>query len=466
MASELRGTEQRGGERGATLGAPNYDSGEEFEREEAARREEAMRKRMTATAAGRPPTMRLIRNPRPQQAHVPPVRVTPASSGFTPARAAPSIAHETHEPRETAPAAAAAGPPPQPALPHSAAAPAPAASSASSFRRPAAPAPLMAAFPATVFWADKLGVLGAVHLVSEALVRTILMDSEEFADRVAWVCVERLVTGLVATLGQASSSSLGAAPSSAPSSAPSATASRARALSEIRRQLGEIRATHSAFHSASNHSLVHGAILVLLRACHLAQLSSEMALSPYAWSIDRHVQEIVFQCDFAAMVLAKVEIDESGPHVAPLVEERPDAPQLFLPAHYSNEALLRALPLLDLRDSCDEDKRTPATCATLARILNEHAQSISNEWLRRNLTRLAAGLSIAGGIGSGMEQEEAAGTGDAETTARFLDAAVENIMRERAQAINTWKAWQGSEMGNMFTDPLYRIEAEIDRGRA
>lgn len=416
-----------------------YDSGEEFAREESMRR--------AASARGR--AVRIIRRPQQsaggirhraegeggfhhpplpqqqqqqhQQNHVPPIRVAPTTVLSHPSAASPSIA----------PGSAPVAPVAAPVAPGSA-----------RVARRQTPVPqLMSAFPSTVFWGDKLGVLGAVHLVAEALVRSILMESEEFVDRVAWVCLERLVAG---------------------SPAPA----RAHALSEIRRQLGEIRATHSAFHSAADHSLVHGSILVLLRACHLALLSVEMARAPYAWALDRHVQEIVFQCDFAAMVLAKVELQDAAaaPHLSPLVEERPDAPELFLPAHYANEALLRALPLLDLRDHGDEDKRTPATCASLARLVGDHAQSVSNDWLRRNLTRVAAGLRVASTVGNALEQEEqAAGGGGAGTAALFVDAALENIMRERAQAINTWTQRQGSEMGNMFTDPLYRIEAELER---
>jgi hypothetical protein len=433
-------------------GAAGYDSGEEFEREE-------MMRRAAAKAQGAPqPKLKLIRKP----AGPPPVRVGAAPlAPFGDPRGFAAPAASASPP----PPAAAAGPrrvAPVPVLSPAAPAtaqPGPAPTAAS---RRTAPAPLMAAFPSTVFWGDKLGVLGAVYLVSEALVRSILMESEEFADRVAWVCLERLVAGAGAGEG-----GRGPAPS------------RAATLSDIRRQLGEIRATHSAFHSAVDHSIVHGAILVLLRACHLALLSAEMAASPYAWALDRHVQEIVFQCDFAAMVLAKVEMPDPSaapPHLAPLVEERPDAPQLFLPAHYANEALLRALPLLDLGALGDAQKKTPATCATLARLVGEHAQSVSNDWLRRNLTRLAAGLRIAATVGNAMEQESAAeagaaaeegpSRGAAPSPSLFLEAAVENIMRERAQAINAWTQRQGSEMGNMFTDPLYRIEAELARGGA
>lgn len=359
-------------------------------------------------------------------------------------------------------------------------------------------------FPATLLWSDKLAVLGSIHLVGEALARSKMMGSEEFVDRVAWICLERLAregahrvggrtrdgTTAAAVFDQED----GAAPSAPTAATPSPLfTARRQALHTIKRILGELRATHASFHSTADHDLVHGAILVLLRACHLAILSCELAASPYGWTLDRHVQDVVFLCDFAGMILSGITLSPQ-PHHQPLVEERPDAPALWLPAHYANEAMLRALPALDAMRAAPV-AFPPSIFRGVFKLLTLRAQGISNKWLHTNLERLAAGYRIAAQCGETLEVEQRArheaeegtrgeggsATGSAASTEvagpaagllssapstshpppSFLRASVDEIMRERAVGISTWAERHGTEVAAPFMDPLYRIDEEI-----
>jgi hypothetical protein len=296
--------------------------------------------------------------------------------------------------------------------------------------------PRMPSFPATLFWADKLPVLGATYLVAEAMVRTMMMESEEFADRVAWVALERLVRDL------------------------RPKHSRAAALVEIRRMLGEIRATHAAFHTSIDYTFVHGAILILLRVTQLASLSAEFAAAPYAHTLDRHVQELVFLCDFAGMVLSRISLSDA-PHHQSMVEERPGAPALWMPAHYANEALLRAMPILD---APPEPFTTPAVARGASKMLNDHANAVSNPWLARNLLRLAIGFRIVANAWEASPDATAEAAPEAtprHTFAAAKRAAIDEIFKERATAIQSWTQRNGSEIGAVFMDPLYRIEEEV-----
>jgi hypothetical protein len=323
------------------------------------------------------------------------------------------------------------------------------------------------AFPATLFWGDKLQALGAVYLVAEALVRGLLMSSEEFADRVAWVVLERMVQ------------ERGLADSFA-AEAKAAAAGRSRALADIRRQLGEIRSTHASFHTVADSAIVHGAVLVLLRVAHLAALSAEFALAPYGYTLDRHVQEMVFLCDFAAMVLGKIKL---GDRHEPMVESREGMPALWMPAHYANEAMVRGLAALDvLRAEASRSRGASAssssssaagvTSSTVARnasrLLQENSQAMSNTWLSRNLLRLALGYkTLAGACGEKPLEEDAAALEDAAarplgvTLVPACRASVHEILRERAVAIQAWTQRHGIDTSSVFMDPLYRVEAEL-----
>lgn len=335
------------------------------------------------------------------------------------------------------------------------------ASPSSSFAAAPTPTP---SFPATLFWGDKLQTLGSVYLVAEALVRSLLMDSEEFADRVAWVVLERMVRDRGGVRRQ------------------EAAESRAAVLADIRRQLGEVRSTHAAFHSVADASLVHGAILVLLRVTLLALLSAEFAAAPYAYTLDRHVQELVFLCDFATMVLGKIQLS-SAPHHEPMVDTREGMPAMWMPAHYANEALVRALAPLDLmRARCAA--LTPPLARAASRLLQEHSQALSNAWLSRNLLRLALGYKTVAGAweavptvptnadGEGGTAEEAGVAAAAATPpgpdqqplplSRPCVASVQEILRERSAAIHAWTKRHGIDTSAVFMDPLYRVEAELE----
>jgi hypothetical protein len=355
-------------------------------------------------------------------------------------------------------------------------------------------------------WGDKLAVLGAIHLTSEALVRSKMMDSEEFVDRVAWVCLERIVReGERGSHHQHHPHHHHHHPHSQhqhDTSVVSPLAARIASLQNVKRILGELRSTHASFHSTSDHPLVHGAILILLRVCHVALISSELAASPYGWTLDRLIQDVVFLCDFADMILAEIALSP-GNHHQPLREERPDHPSLWLPAHYANEALLRCLPCLDLQRLAlllhDRTDRHPssssssaaattlpaslthASCRSCHKMLTLQAQGISNRWLRTNVERLASGYKAAAQCGETLEARAkdmgfvaaAAAAGSESTTTAtpttppeltptfFLRAAVDEIMRERASGISAWAARHGTEVAAPFMDPLYRIDDEI-----
>jgi hypothetical protein len=340
-------------------------------------------------------------------------------------------------------------------------------------------------FPSTLFWADKLQTLGAVYLVAEALVRSMLMESEEFADRVAWIALERLVRDLTALRSSSSGNGEGGTGTGSAEGhhAAPASATRAAVLVGVRRMLGVIRASHAAFHTAVDNTLVHGAILILLRVTHLASLSTEFAEAPYAHTLSRHIQELVFLCDFAGMVLSTVTLSD-GPHHEPLTDPRPDAPAIWLPAHYANEASVRALAPLDVANGAGASFTTSAVARAGAKLLNDHATSVSNEWLARNLLRMSIGYKmIANAWDEATDQEaraESAAEGgglmsaaDAKTVRqgpspdgnhlpRAARAALDEILRERATAIHSWTQRHGSETGAMFMDPLYCIEEEIE----
>lgn len=357
------------------------------------------------------------------------------------------------------------------------------------------------AFPATLFWGDKLQALGAVYLVAEALVRSILMSSDEFVDRVAWVVVERMVGSKDAP-------------------------SRGRALTELRRQLSEIRSTHASFHTVADASIIHGAVLVLLRVTHLAALSAEFAASPYGYTLDRHVQDMVFLCDFAAMVLGKIQLGSSGgDHHEPMVEHREGMPALWMPAHYANEAMVRGLAPLDVLRAVESKEAGEASAAaahtlnatvarSASRLLQENAQAISNAWLSRNLLRLALGYKtvaaaceqqtrqLSGASGEATATSGAAAAAAAASTSAKADgsdelgspfgstlllaaekekeketaavdkvvpfacrASVQEILRERAVAIQAWTQRHGIDTSAVFLDPLYRVEVELWEAR-
>lgn len=450
--------------------APVYDSAEET------LKEEMQRNRAAAAASGRPngSRLRVIRR-RGNEAAGPagPVQAAalPPASGTPYARNHAEVSPQAaprHQPQQQA-----SHPPHQHGRPGKLGDPGggrPFAAHAS----PAGAPQRMPMFPSTLFWADKLQTLGAVYLVAEALVRSMLMESEEFADRVAWIALERLVRDLTALRSSGGAEGTLAEP---------ASATRAAVLVDVRRMLGVIRASHAAFHTAVDNTLVHGAILILLRVTHLASLSTEFAEAPYAHTLSRHIQELVFLCDFAGMVLSTVTLSD-GPHHEPLSDPRPDAPAIWLPAHYANEASVRALAPLDVANGAGASFATSAVARAGAKLLNDHATSVSNEWLARNLLRMSIGYKmIANAWDEATDQEaraesaaEGAGLASAaepQTTRqgpspdgnhlpRAARAALDEILRERATAIHTWTQRHGSETGAMFMDPLYRIEEEIE----
>jgi hypothetical protein len=404
--------------------APVYDSAEETEREL-----RSLRRNDTANASGTRTKLRIIRR-RPQ------------TSADTAAGAAQTTAFNANATPSAYPVHTKANP-----TPGTKPKPASAGTSNHGTSSSGQP-PRMPAFPSTLFWSDKMQTLGAVYLVAEALVRTIMMESEEFADRVAWVALERLVKDLKAVRPDLS---------------------RVAALAEVRRMLGEIRATHAAFHTAIDYTFVHGGILILLRVTHLAALSADFATSPYSYTLDRHVQDLVFLCDFAGMVLSRITLSDA-PHHEHMTEQRPGSPALWMPAHYANETLTRALAPLDAGLQGEEAFSTSAVARAASKLLNDHSQSVSNSWLARNLLRLAIGYKILGQAFESTETRKdttdasppSAATAAPSAPLRIAaHAAIEEILRERATAIHTWTQRNGSEVGAVFMDPLYRVEDEI-----
>jgi hypothetical protein len=482
--------------------APTYDSAEET------MQEELQRSRAARQAAGNNSRLRVIRRraggngeaaPNPSSPHVPAAASAgpagPSSRGMTMNGSGGGGGAGGYGAYSSHPSAHGAAHPSA----HGAAHPSAHAAAPGPLTRPSNPRPgtasatpaRMPMFPSTLFWADKMQTLGAVYLVAEALVRSMLMESEEFADRVAWVALERLVRDTMAVRGAAFACGSASNPTT-----------RAAVLVDVRRMLGEIRATHAAFHTAIDYTLIHGAILVLLRVTHLASLSAEYATAPYSHTLARHIQELVFLCDFAGMVLSTVTLTDA-PHHEKLAEVRPDAPAIWLPAHYANEALVRALAPLDVRAAGNSAFTTSAVARAAAKLLSDNANAVSNDWLARNLLRMSIGYKMIANAWDDHSQQQpqqqhpASGSAPPPTSADHPDAgegsrtgladptgvgsrsdggsagtrpealhlaaqaAINEILRERAAAIQTWTQRHGSETGAVFMDPLYRIEEEI-----
>lgn len=180
------------------------------------------------------------------------------------------------------------------------------------------------------------------------LVAEALQQNEELADRVAWVLLEKTcrVSG----------------------------GDRLRNLARVRDALQDLRGVYSHLHLLSKER-VHASIMILLRAALVMHMSSELAREVRISTIDRCLQEIVFVCDFAHVLLQGMG-SASSTHIA---------------ASYANETYVRALLLLDMAEVHGEFD--PSTGEMLSATLSDRLRTLSNPWLRRNIRRMLAGLS-------------------------------------------------------------------------
>jgi len=152
-------------------------------------------------------------------------------------------------------------------------------------------------------WHDKMDILGVVFVVAEALSRDD-GAGDEFTDRVSWVSCMSLI-----------------------SQTPSGADPRALIM-QYRRRLSELRASFMTFTIVS----LHASILVVMRTLQFMTLVLEMIHEPFQWVVERHVQDLVFLCDFASVVLRSSPTQHSH--------------TLHMPALYANETFVRMLPWL------------------------------------------------------------------------------------------------------------------------
>lgn len=261
--------------------------------------------------------------------------------------------------------------------------------------RPSFPVPLgfdPTSFPTSLQWTSKMEILGAVFMVAEALGRTAGSPSE-FTDRVAWVACLQVETDKDNSL---------------------------KRCQLYRRQLSELRATHLTFGLAASHDLIHAAILILMRAIQFLSMVYEIVAEPFAWVVEKNVQELVFLCDFVSVVCNKGEAS---------------AFPLSIPALYANETFVRMLPVSNLLGTELES----SAGLGLIKALTEQANIVSNPWLRKNLMRLATGLKIF--IQNEYDQNK----------------TVHIILKERADAIVNWGRIHGMDKTSMFHDPLFAV---------
>jgi hypothetical protein len=254
------------------------------------------------------------------------------------------------------------------------------------------------AFPTSMQWSDKLQILGAVFIVAEALGREGC--PMEFTDRVAWVACMGLVGNETGEIKDK--------------------------CKIYRRQLSELRATHLTFALAASHHLIHASILILMRTVNLISMVYEFVAEPFAWVIERNVQDLVFLCDFVSVVAPPIQVTTPLP--------------LGTPAQYANETAMRLLPLKAMRN----EPIAPNHLLVVIKTLTEQSNVVSNVWLRKNLARLATGLKIYSQSTDEDESRES--------------KTVNAILKERADAIVNWGRVHGFSASSTFHDPLFAVE--------
>jgi hypothetical protein len=184
------------------------------------------------------------------------------------------------------------------------------------------------------------------------------------------------------------------------------------------------------------NDVFHGALLILMRVLSLALMSCELSVEPFAWVAEKHVQEMVFLCDFAKVILDALP--------------QGSAASSSLPAHYANETFVRMLPIKDLAgmvmaagaaggDGDEAGTRGTAalSIASLCKSTTDQSTVVTNVWLRKNLTRLSTGLRML--VSNDLNPSKALAT----------------IEKERSEAIVAWGRANGMERVSMFNDVLF-----------
>jgi hypothetical protein len=165
---------------------------------------------------------------------------------------------------------------------------------------------------------------------------------------------------------------------------------------------------------------LHASILVVMRTLQFMALVLEMLHEPFQWVVERHVQDLVFLCDFASVVLRSSPAQHSH--------------SLHMPALYANETFVRMLPWLLTRETLPETSTT-----ALIRTLHDQSVQVSNPWLRRNLARLTTGLRL-------YVQNN-----------HHVSKTVNHILKERAEAVINWGRTHGMDKVAVFHDPLFTV---------
>jgi hypothetical protein len=254
--------------------------------------------------------------------------------------------------------------------------------------------------PTTMVWKDKYHLLGSLVLVAEALGR----HGEEMADRIAW--------NTVIDLGLDDES-----------------------LRHLQRTLGELRVVHSTFSMAVDNRLMHAAIVLFIRVASFAYACLELVVSPKAHTLDWHMQQLGFTCDFANFVLE--------PYVNPHASA---APSSSVHALYANETWVRAILFVMMHT------RTPlrhATLVSLHKHINDRTQTCSTVWLKRQLLRLAAGLKVAIAHTDHTDRPTS------------VSLILSTLARDRGIAINAYAKKHGHEEAISFDDPLFDLTDQM-----
>lgn len=252
-------------------------------------------------------------------------------------------------------------------------------------------------------WKDKYHLLGSLVLVAEALGR----HGEEMADRIAW--------NTVIDLGLDDES-----------------------LRHLQRTLGELRVVHSTFSMAVDNRLMHAAIVLFIRIASFAYACLELVVSPQAHTLDSHMQQLGFTCDFANFVLES--------YVNPQASAAPSS----VHALYANETWVRAVLFVMMQT---RTLLRHSTLVSLHKHINDRTQTCSTVWLKRQLLRLAAGLKVA------IAHTDA----DTPTSVPLI---LSTLARDRAVAINAYAKKHGHEEASSFDDPLFDLTDQMVIKRA
>lgn len=283
--------------------------------------------------------------------------------------------------------------------------------------------------PTSLVWQTKVDIVGAVVMISESLART---GGDEFTDRIAWICLQRLIDGRRFWQargglredggGGGGGGGKGSAGDEESEDVVVPKLSSLKLLQLLKRHVSELRSSHGTFLVSVRQDLFHGALLILMRVLSLALMSAELVVEPFAWVAEKHVQEMVFLCDFTKVILDVLP--------APVAPSHPSS----LPAHYANETFVRMLPI---KDSAEGMRHTEISA--LAKSLSDQATVVTNAWLRKNLTRVATGYRMLG-----LNDFNPSKT-------------LSTIEKERSEAVLAWGKANGMDKMAIFSDVMFLL---------